>query len=485
MCGIIGMFSADSVNQQIYDNLLLLQHRGQDSAGIVTMDKYTFHVHKQRGRVREAFRTRDMRKLLGNVGIGHVRYATRGAAAAEDEVQPFYVNAPYGITFVHNGNLTNTSQLEQDLFKIDRRHTNSSSDTEMLVNVLATEIQSHLTGPDLSPDQLFDAVSSLHQRVKGSYAAIALISGRGLLAFRDPFGIRPLILGRRTAGNGKDEWIVASESLVIENSGYEIVRDVEPGEAIFIDFDFNLHQRQCAQSARLVPCAFEYVYLARPDSVMNGISVYETRLRMGDLLAKTISDSLPAGDIDVVMPIPDSARPSAMQVAKQLGIEYREGFYKNRYVGRTFIMPGQAERKKSVRQKLNALGTEFAGKNVLIVDDSIVRGTTSKEIVQMARDAGAHQVTFTSAAPPVRFPNVYGINMPTRGELLAHGRTTAEIAEVLEADHVVYQSVDNLKKSIVQGTDIQDLEMSCFDGRYVTGDIDESYFKWLEGNCSS
>ena len=485
MCGIIGMFSADSVNQQIYDNLLLLQHRGQDSAGIVTMDKYTFHVHKQRGRVREAFRTRDMRKLLGNVGIGHVRYATRGAAAAEDEVQPFYVNAPYGITFVHNGNLTNTSQLEQDLFKIDRRHTNSSSDTEMLVNVLATEIQSHLTGPDLSPDQLFDAVASLHQRVKGSYAAIALISGRGLLAFRDPFGIRPLILGRRISSNGKDEWIVASESLVIENSGYEIVRDVEPGEAIFIDFDFNLHQRQCAQSARLVPCAFEYVYLARPDSVMNGISVYETRLRMGDLLAKTISDSLPAGDIDVVMPIPDSARPSAMQVAKQLGIEYREGFYKNRYVGRTFIMPGQAERKKSVRQKLNALGTEFAGKNVLIVDDSIVRGTTSKEIVQMARDAGAHQVTFTSAAPPVRFPNVYGINMPTRGELLAHGRTTAEIAEVLEADHVVYQSVDNLKKSIVQGTDIQDLEMSCFDGRYVTGDIDESYFKWLEGNCSS
>ena len=370
------------------------------------MDKYTFHVHKQRGRVREAFRTRDMRKLLGNVGIGHVRYATRGAAAAEDEVQPFYVNAPYGITFVHNGNLTNTSQLEQDLFKIDRRHTNSSSDTEMLVNVLATEIQSHLTGPDLSPDQLFDAVSSLHRRVKGSYAAIALISGRGLLAFRDPFGIRPLILGRRTSKKGRDEWIVASESLVIENSGYEIVRDVEPGEAIFIDFDFNLHQRQCAQSYQLVPCAFEYVYLARPDSVMNGISVYETRLRMGDLLAQTISESLPAGDIDVVMPIPDSARPSAMQVAKQLGIEYREGFYKNRYVGRTFIMPGQAERKKSVRQKLNALGTEFSGKNVLIVDDSIVRGTTSREIVQMARDAGANQVTFTSAAPPVRFPNV-------------------------------------------------------------------------------
>ena len=485
MCGIIGMFCADSVNQQIYDNLLLLQHRGQDSAGIVTMDNHTFHVHKQRGRVREAFRTRDMRKLLGNVGIGHVRYATRGAAAAEEEVQPFYVNAPYGITFVHNGNLTNTSQLEQDLFKVDRRHTNSSSDTEMLVNVLATEIQSRLTGPDVSPDQLFDAVASLHQRVKGSYASIALIAGRGMLAFRDPYGIRPLILGRRTSDQGRNEWIVASESLVIENSGYDIVRDVEPGEAIFIDFDANLHHRQCAPSARLVPCAFEYVYLARPDSVMNGISVYETRLRMGDLLAKTIAEALPAGEIDVVMPIPDSARPSAMQVAKQLGIEYREGFYKNRYVGRTFIMPGQAERKKSVRQKLNALGTEFAGKNVLIVDDSIVRGTTSKEIVQMARDAGANQVTFTSAAPPVRFPNVYGINMPTRAELLAHGRSIEEIADVLSADHVVYQSVENLKQSIVQGTDLDQLEMSCFDGSYVTGDIDENYLKWLEGNSCS
>ena len=485
MCGIIGMFCADSVNQQIYDNLLLLQHRGQDSAGIVTMDNHTFHVHKQRGRVREAFRTRDMRKLLGNVGIGHVRYATRGAAAAEEEVQPFYVNAPYGITFVHNGNLTNTSQLEQDLFKVDRRHTNSSSDTEMLVNVLATEIQSRLTGPDVSPDQLFDAVASLHQRVKGSYASIALIAGRGMLAFRDPYGIRPLILGRRTSDQGRDEWIVASESLVIENSGYDIVRDVEPGEAIFIDFDANLHHRQCAPSARLVPCAFEYVYLARPDSVMNGISVYETRLRMGDLLAKTIAEALPAGEIDVVMPIPDSARPSAMQVAKQLGIEYREGFYKNRYVGRTFIMPGQAERKKSVRQKLNALGTEFAGKNVLIVDDSIVRGTTSKEIVQMARDAGANQVTFTSAAPPVRYPNVYGINMPTRAELLAHGRSTEEIADVLSADHVVYQSVENLKQSIVQVSDLDQLEMSCFDGNYVTGDIDENYLKWLEGNSRS
>ena len=485
MCGIIGMFCVDSVNQQIYDNLLLLQHRGQDSAGIVTMDNHTFHVHKQRGRVREAFRTRDMRKLLGNAGIGHVRYATRGAAASEEEVQPFYVNAPYGITFVHNGNLTNTHQLEQDLFKIDRRHTNSTSDTEMLVNVLATEIQSQLTGRDLTPDQLFDAVASLHHRVQGSYAAIALIAGHGMLAFRDPYGIRPLILGRRLSEQGREEWIVASESLVIENSGYDIVRDVDPGEAVFIDVDSNLHQRQCADSPRLIPCAFEYVYLARPDSVMNGISVYESRLRMGDRLAQTIAEALPAGDIDVVMPIPDSARPSAMQVAKQLGLDYREGFYKNRYVGRTFIMPGQAERKKSVRQKLNALGTEFAGKNVLIVDDSIVRGTTSREIVQMARSAGANKVTFTSAAPPVRYPNVYGINMPTRAELLAHGRTSDEISDVLGADHVVYQTVENLLESIVENTEIKDLEMSCFDGHYVTGGIDEDYFQWLEQNCSS
>ena len=328
-------------------------------------------------------------------------------------------------------------------------------------------------------------MASLHHRVQGSYAAIALIAGHGMLAFRDPYGIRPLILGRRLSDQGREEWIVASESLVIENSGYEIVRDVDPGEAVFIDADSNLHQRQCAESPRLIPCAFEYVYLARPDSVMNGISVYESRLRMGDRLAQTIAETLPAGDIDVVMPIPDSARPSAMQVAKQLGLEYREGFYKNRYVGRTFIMPGQAERKKSVRQKLNALGTEFAGKNVLIVDDSIVRGTTSREIVQMARSAGANKVTFTSAAPPVRYPNVYGINMPTRAELLAHGRTSEQISDVLGADHVVYQTVENLLESIVKYTEIKDLEMSCFDGHYVTGGIDEDYFQWLEQNCRS
>ncbi|MGV1034027.1 MAG: amidophosphoribosyltransferase [Microbacteriaceae bacterium] len=480
MCGIVGIVSNEPVNQQIYDSLLLLQHRGQDSTGIATMDGDGFHMHKAKGQVREAFRTRDMRSLGGNVGLGHVRYATKGAADREDEAQPFYVNAPYGIILVHNGNLTNTRQLEQVLFRIDRRHTNSNSDTEMLLNVLATELQDQITGNDLTPDEVFAAVSSVHQRVEGSYAAIALIAGQGLLAFRDPYGIRPLILGRRTTGMVGDEWIVASESLVLENGDYEIVRDIAPGEAVFITPSGELHSRQCAEHPRLVPCSFEYVYLARPDSVMNGISVYESRLRMGDRLAATVAQHMPLGDIDVVMPIPDSSRPAAMQVARQLGIEYREGFFKNRYVGRTFIMPGQSQRKKSVRQKLNAMGAEFKGKNVLIVDDSIVRGTTSKEIVEMARAAGANKVTFTSAAPPVRYPHVYGINMPSRQELIAHGRKIPEIAEVLGADHMIYQEVDDLFSAITDGSDVTELDMSCFTGEYITGTVTPEYLDWVE-----
>ena len=485
MCGIIGTVSTEPVNQQIYDSLLLLQHRGQDSTGIATMDGCFFHMHKAKGQVREAYRTRDMRNLLGNIGLGHVRYATTGVADREEEAQPFYVNAPYGIMLVHNGNLTNTRELEQELFRIDRRHTNSTSDTEMLLNVFATELQSHLTGRDLTPDQVFDAVVSLHQRVEGSYSSIALIAGHGLLAFRDPFGIRPLVLGKRLSDQGVDEWIVASESLVLENGDYQIVRDVYPGEAIFITPNGELFSRQCSHTSRLVPCAFEYVYLARPDSVMNGISVYESRLRMGDRLAETIARFTPRGDIDVVMPIPDSSRPAAMQVARQLGIEYREGFFKNRYIGRTFIMPGQLERKKSVRQKLNAMGSEFKGKNVLIVDDSIVRGTTSKEIVQMARIAGANKVTFTSAAPPVRYPHVYGINMPTRCELIAYDRTIDEISDELSADHMVYQKVEDLKAAIVQDTSIDELDMSCFTGEYVTGNITSDYLDWVESSQSS
>ena len=482
MCGIVGIVSTEPVNQQIYDALLLLQHRGQDSTGIATADGSHLHMHKTKGQVREGFRTRDMRALLGNVGLGHVRYATAGAASNEEEAQPFYVNAPYGIILVHNGNLTNTRELTNDLFRIDRRHVNTSSDTELLLNVLATELQGTVSGTELGPEHVFTAVENLHKRVEGSYASIAIIAGHGLLAFRDPFGIRPLILGKRPAENGKNDYVVASESLVLESGGYEIVRDVEPGEAIFITPNGELHSRQCAENPILRPCSFEYVYLARPDSVMNGISVYETRLRMGDRLAATVAQYAPLGDIDVVMPIPDSSRPSAMQVARKLGVEYREGFFKNRYVGRTFIMPGQAQRKRSVRQKLNAMSAEFKGKNVLIVDDSIVRGTTSREIVEMARAAGANKVTFTSAAPPVRFPHVYGINMPSRQELIAHGRKIPEIAQELGADHLIYQEVADMEAAIMEGSNLTGLDVSCFTGEYVTGTITPEYLDWVERN---
>ena len=482
MCGIVGIVSTEPVNQQIYDALLLLQHRGQDSTGIATADGSHLHMHKTKGQVREGFRTRDMRALLGNVGLGHVRYATAGAASNEEEAQPFYVNAPYGIILVHNGNLTNTRELTNDLFRIDRRHVNTSSDTELLLNVLATELQGTISGTELGPEHVFTAVENLHKRVEGSYAAIAIIAGHGLLAFRDPFGIRPLILGKRPDENGKTDYVVASESLVLESGGYEIVRDIEPGEAVFITPNGELHSRQCAENPILRPCSFEYVYLARPDSVMNGISVYETRLRMGDRLAATVAQYAPLGDIDVVMPIPDSSRPSAMQVARKLGVEYREGFFKNRYVGRTFIMPGQAQRKRSVRQKLNAMSAEFKGKNVLIVDDSIVRGTTSREIVEMARAAGANKVTFTSAAPPVRFPHVYGINMPSRQELIAYGRKIPEIAQELGADHLIYQEVADMEAAIMEGSNLTGLDVSCFTGEYVTGTITPEYLDWVERN---
>ena len=482
MCGIVGIVSSSPVNQQVYDALALLQHRGQDSTGIATAEGRVLHMAKAKGQVREAYRTRDMRSLLGTMGLGHVRYATRGSASSEEEAQPFYVNAPYGIILVHNGNLTNTRELTRELFEVDRRHLNTNSDTELLVNVLAHELQAQVTGDDLDPDQVFAAITRLHERAEGSYAAIALIAGHGLLAFRDPFGIRPLVLGRRTTGLTGDEWVVASESLVLEAGGYEIVRDVAPGEAVFISASGEMVSKQCAANPRLIPCSFEYVYLARPDSIMNGISVYEARLRLGDRLADTIARYTPTGDIDVVMPIPDSSRPAAMQVAQKLGIEYREGFYKNRYVGRTFIMPGQAERKKSVKQKLNAMSSEFAGKNILIVDDSIVRGTTSKEIVEMARAAGANKVTFTSAAPPVRYPHVYGINMPTRRELIAHGRTIPEMNTELGSDYLIYQEVADMQAAIIEGSAIESLEMSCFTGDYVTGTVSPEYLRWVEQN---
>ncbi|MCW2288854.1 amidophosphoribosyltransferase [Leucobacter luti] len=486
MCGIVGIVSSEPVNQQIYDSLLLLQHRGQDSTGIATLEGDFFHMVKARGQVREAYRTRDMRQLAGTVGLGHVRYATRGNAAREEEAQPFYVGAPYGIILVHNGNLTNTRELTAELYNVDRRHLNTHSDTELLLNVLANELQAGIAGLSLDEDQIFDAVTRVYERVEGSYASIALIAGYGLLAFRDPFGIRPLVLGKRSGANGQDEWIVASESLVLESGGYEIVRDVRPGEAILITPDGAMTSRQCSTTSELVPCAFEYIYLARPDSVLSGISVYDARLRLGESLAETVAQEIPTGDIDVVMPIPDSGRPSAMQMAQKLGIPYREGFFKNHYVGRTFIMPGQAVRKRSVRQKLNAMSTEFAGKNVLLVDDSIVRGTTSKEIIEMARAAGAASVTFASAAPPVLFPHVYGINMPTRSELIAHDRTNSEINAAMGSDRLVYQTVDGMNRAILGGQSaVTRLEQSCFTGEYIAGNVDAEYLAWVEATQES
>ncbi|GAB2855129.1 amidophosphoribosyltransferase [Pseudoduganella ginsengisoli] len=479
MCGIVGVVSHQPVNQLLYDALLLLQHRGQDAAGIATNHSSMFSMHKANGLVRDVFRTRNMRSLAGNSGIGHCRYPTAGSSS-EEEAQPFYVNAPFGITLAHNGNLTNWEQLKEEMFKNDRRHINTDSDSEVLLNVLAHEIQTATTGLSLDPEAIFKAVKVLMRRVRGGYAAVAQIAGVGLLAFRDPNGIRPLCLGVNETEQGA-EYMIASESVALEGMGFRFVRDVAPGEALFIDADKKLHAQQCFEGAKLQPCVFEFVYLARPDSVIDGASVYATRLKMGEYLADKIKREIPDGEIDVVMPIPDSSRPAAIQLALRLGVEYREGFIKNRYIGRTFIMPGQAARKKSVRQKLNAIGDEFKGKNVLLVDDSIVRGTTSREIVQMARDSGAKKVIFASAAPPVIYPNVYGIDMPTRDELIAHGRTVEEVCKEITADYLVYQDIDALKKSIADvNPNLTNFEASCFDGVYITGDVSPDYLDKLE-----
>ena len=480
MCGILGIVSYSPVNQMLYDGLLVLQHRGQDAAGIVTAEGNTFHMHKANGLVRDVFRTRDMRNLLGNSGIGHVRYPTAGNAASSAEAQPFYVNSPFGIVLGHNGNLTNVDQLKEDLFRLDLRHVNTSSDSEVLLNVLAHELVEVGNSQRLSPERIFKAVSGVHRRCKGAYAVVAMIAGHGLLAFRDPYGIRPLIVGSRQSAEGT-EYMVASESVAIDALDFKVMRDVAPGEAIYIDAAGQFHSLQCADKTQYFPCIFEYVYLARPDSVIDGVSVYESRLRMGESLAEKIRRDWADLQIDVVIPIPDTSRPSALQLANQLGIAYREGFIKNRYIGRTFIMPGQAMRKKSVRQKLNAIGMEFKDKNVLLVDDSIVRGTTSREIVQMARDAGARKVYFASAAPPVRFPNVYGIDMPTRQELLATGRNDAEIAREIGADALIYQDIDALIDAIRElNPALQHFDASCFNGEYVTGDITEEYLAFIE-----
>ena len=478
MCGIVGALSQAPVNQLIYDALLLLQHRGQDAAGIVTMLGTKCFMHKARGMVRDVFRTRNMRSLPGNAGLGQVRYPTAGNAYSEEEAQPFYVNAPYGIVLVHNGNLTNAQALKAELFDVDRRHINTESDTEVLINVLAHELELVARDLPLTPEHVFKAVGAVHRRIKGSYAVIALIAGHGLLAFRDPYGIRPLCFGQSPDGQGV---MVASESVALEGTGHQLTRDVAPGEAIFIDLAGRIHARQCAERPRLFPCIFEFVYLARPDSVLDGISVYHARLNLGETLAQRVISTLPPSEIDVVIPIPESSRPSAMQLAHRLGKPYREGFVKNRYVGRTFIMPGHAVRKKSVRQKLNAIGMEFKGRNVLLVDDSIVRGTTSQEIVQMAREAGARKVYMASAAPPVRFPNVYGIDMPTKEELIAHNRSVEEIREFIGADQLIYQDVDAMKRVVgALNPKLAGFEASCFDGVYITGNVSAHDFATLQ-----
>jgi len=480
MCGIIGIAAKTPVNQLLYDGLLLLQHRGQDAAGIVTAEGAKFHMHKGPGYVRDVFRTRDMRALSGRVGIAHCRYPTAGSAFASGEAQPFYVNSPFGIVLAHNGNLTNAGQLKQEMFRTDLRHINTNSDSEVLLNVLAHELERAATGPKVDPETVFTAVANVHRRCRGAYAVVAMIAGCGLLAFRDPFGIRPLVIGKREAELGP-EWVVASESVALDTPGFKVVRDVAPGEAILVDEDGGFHSRECATRPSLSPCIFEYVYLARPDSLMDGVSVYEARLHMGEQLAAKIAREYRHLDVDVVIPVPDTSRPAALQLATRLGLIYREGFVKNRYVGRTFIMPGQTIRKRSVHQKLNAISLEFKGKNVLIVDDSIVRGTTSREIVQMAREAGANKVFFASSAPPVRFPNVYGIDMPTRTELIATGRTDDEIARHIGADAVIYQDLDALKAAVREANPrLGRFEASCFDGHYVTGDVTSEYLAEVE-----
>ncbi|ODS91878.1 MAG: amidophosphoribosyltransferase [Comamonas sp. SCN 65-56] len=466
MCGIVGVVGQGSVNQLIYDALLLLQHRGQDATGIVTEQNRKFFMHKAKGMVRDVFRTRNMRALPGARGLGQVRYPTAGNAASEEEAQPFYVNAPFGIVLAHNGNLTNAHALRRELFENDHRHTNTGSDTEVLLNVLAHELARATRGAQLRSEEVFAAVRAVHGRVQGSYAVVALIAGFGLLAFRDPFGIRPLCLGQGDDGSV----MVASESVALEGTSLHLVRDIAPGEAVLVREDGEIQSAPCADHAELHPCIFEYVYLARPDSVMDGISVYQARLNMGETLAKRVVSTVPPSEIDSIIPVPESSRPSAMQLAQKLGIPYREGFVKNRYVGRTFIMPGQSARKKSVRQKLNAIVSEFKGKRVLLVDDSIVRGTTSREIVQMARDAGATKVYLASAAPPVRFPNVYGIDMPTSEELIANGRTVEEIRAYIGCDALIYQDLEAMKRAIqAVNPKVAGFEASCFDGRYVTG----------------
>lgn len=478
MCGIAGIVAHKYVNQELYDALTVLQHRGQDASGIVTCENGRLHLRKEKGLVRDVFTNSQMLKLKGNMGIGHVRYPTAGCTSSA-EAQPFYVNSPFGLTLAHNGNLTNTEELKQALFIEDQRHINTDSDSEVLLNVFAHELQ-QLRKIELTVDDVFTAVSRVHQRVRGAYAVVVMIAGFGILGFRDPHGIRPIVFGERQTDQGS-EFMIASESVALDVLGFDLIRDVEPGEAVFIEESGVLHTRQCSEIVDHCPCIFEYVYFARPDSIIDDILVYKARLRMGEKLAEKILRIWPDHDIDVVIPIPDTSRTAALQMANRLGVKFREGFIKNRYIGRTFIMPGQQMRKKSVKQKLNAIDLEFDGKNVLLVDDSVVRGTTSEQIIQMARDAGAKKVYFASAAPPVRYPNVYGIDMPVADELIAHGRTEEEVCAAIGADRLIYQDLEDLIEAVRKGNrDIQHFDTSCFSREYITGDIDGTYLEKIQ-----
>jgi amidophosphoribosyltransferase len=478
MCGISGIVSHSPVNLELYESLLVLQHRGQDAAGITTCHDGRFFMRKGNGLVRDVFFTQHMKRLPGNMGIAHVRYPTAGCSSSL-EAQPFYVNSPYGIALAHNGNLTNTEALKKELFMDDLRHLNTESDTEVLLNILAHELSAQ-GKPAFDYKDVFKAVSAVHRRCKGGYAVIAMIVGKGILAFRDPNGIRPVVYGSRESDSGT-EYMIASESVALQSLGFELVRDLAPGEAVFIDENCQLHTQQCAENPKRSPCIFEYVYFARPDSIIDNVSVYKSRLRMGQKLVQKILREWPDHDIDVVIPIPDTSRSTALEVAYHLNVKYREGFIKNRYIGRTFIMPGQQERKKSVRQKLNPIDLEFEGKNVLLVDDSIVRGTTSTQIIQMAREAGANKVYMASAAPPVRYPNVYGIDMPATDEFVAHNRSVEEIAKEIGADWLIYQDLEDLIDAVKKGNDdLQEFDCSCFDGKYITNDVDNEYFRKLQ-----
>jgi amidophosphoribosyltransferase len=477
MCGIIGIVGKSEVASALYDGLTVLQHRGQDAAGIATVDGSRLRLHKGNGLVADVFHREDMLKLRGRIGIGHCRYPTAGTESSA-EAQPFYVNSPYGVALGHNGNLVNTDALRREMFEDDRRHINTDSDSEILLNVFAHELQIQERHA-LTPDNIFKAVAGVHARALGGYAVVALLLGYGIVAFRDPYGIRPLVLGERDTAEGK-EYVVASESVALDILGFRRLRDVAPGEAVLLTQDGRLHSRHCADGRPHAPCIFEYVYLARPDSMIEDVSVYKARLRMGERLAAKILRLRPDHDIDSVIPIPDTSRTAASSLANELGVPMREGFVKNRYIGRTFIMPGQSERVKSVRRKLNAISLEFRKKNVLLVDDSIVRGTTSKQIIQMARDAGAKNVYFASAAPPVRYPNVYGIDMPAVAELVAHGRTEEQIREFIGADWLVYQDLDDLVAAVAEGNEnLTGFDTSCFSGEYVTG-VKPEYLSELE-----